>query len=96
MTNMQKRIIQIIAICLGFSQGIYAATEPSSLSDCPGVILCTSGDNSKRTLTAYEEDQRAYQCYSRFGDTQMSKIAGQAMTNCQTMYGSINPTIRKK
>ena len=49
----------------------------------------------KRTLTAYTEDQKAYQCYSRAGDTEMSKIAGKAMTLCQTMYGSINPTIRK-
>ena len=93
---MKSKIVQIIGLCLGLCQGIYSATnEPTNLADCPGVILCTSGDNSKRTLTAYEEDQRAYQCYSKFGDTQMRKIAGQAMTSCQTMYGSINPTIRK-
>lgn len=92
---MQKKIIQLICLSIGFSQSINAANPTTSPSECPGVILCHTGDNSKKTLTAYTEDQNAYQCYSRSGDTEMSKVAGKAMTLCQTMYGSINPTIRK-
>jgi len=78
------------------SQNIIADVSTKSASDCPGVIICHSGDKSKQTLNAYLEDQKAYECYRKFGDTEMSKIAGSAMTQCQTMYGSINPTIRKK
>ena len=55
-----------------------------------------TSDNSKQTYTAYEQNQKAYQCYYKFGDANMTKIAGSEMIRCQTMYGSINPTIREK
>ncbi|HLX54390.1 MAG TPA: hypothetical protein VKR58_10635 [Aquella sp.] len=93
---MKKRIL---FICLLVSANYYinaANNNISTVSDCPGVIICHSGDKSKQTLNAYLEDQKAYECYRKFGDTEMSKIAGKAMTQCQTMYGSINPIIRKK
>lgn len=88
---MQKKIIQIIYLSVSFSQNIYAANPEV----CPDIILCRTGDNSKQTYTAYEQDQKAYQCYHKSGDSNMAKIAGNEMTRCQTMYGSINPTIRK-
>lgn len=91
---MQKRIFQFIYFSLCFSQSIYAAGH-ETINSCPDVILCRTGDNSKQTYTAYEQNQKAYQCYYKFGDASMAKIAGNEMVRCQTMYGSINPTFRK-
>lgn len=94
---MPNKIIQIIFISIVLSQNTHAGnSNVISAADCPGVIICKSSDNSKQTLTAYEEDQKAYQCYLKLGDTEMRKIASSAMTLCQTMYGSINPSIRSK
>jgi|GEM_PF-3985392 len=92
---MQKRIIQIICLTIGFSQNTIATVSTTSVSECPGVILCHSGDTSKQTRTASEEDEKASQCYFNAGDREMGNIASNAMIRCKTMYGSINPTIRK-
>jgi hypothetical protein len=95
MTIMKKRIIQIICLSACFNQSNLATASTANISECQDVIICHSGDKSKQVLNAYLENQKAYECYRKFGDTEMSKIAGNAMTQCQTMYGSINPTIRK-
>lgn len=73
-----------------------AIAETNQANTCQAVILCKSGDTSKQTYTAYLENQKAYTCYYKSGDTAMAKIAGEAMTTCQTMYGSINPILRKE
>lgn len=83
-----------MCLALSFSQTIYAAAS-ESINSCPDVIICRMGDNSKQTYTAYEQNQKAYQCYFKYGDASMAKLAGNEMTRCQTMYGSINPIIRK-
>lgn len=72
-----------------------AESTTTYVSVCPEVIVCGTGDTSKQTYAAYLNNQKAYQCYYKYGDNEMSKIAGNAMTRCQTMYGTLNPTIRK-
>ncbi len=93
---MQKKIVQIMYLFTCFYPHTYAIeSEATQINSCPEIILCKSSDNSKQTHIAYTQDQKSYQCYYKFGDVDMAKIAGKAMTLCQTMYGSINPTTRK-
>ncbi|MCE3268347.1 MAG: hypothetical protein K0R49_599 [Burkholderiales bacterium] len=90
-----KKFIIFICFVAGFSQNTNADdSKITSVTNCPGVIICRNNDNSKQAATAYEENQKTYQCYSKFGDTQMRDIAAKAMTECQVINSSINPVIR--
>lgn len=63
-------------------------------SECPSVVVCGTSDTSKQVAIAIKQNQKANSCYIRVGDTEMSKISGEATTRCQTMMGSINPIVR--
>jgi hypothetical protein len=95
---MQKKIslIILISVLLVNIADAAAPKSPNDSSYCHGVIACGTGDSAKQTAAASIYNQEAYECYYKTGDLEMAKIASNATTRCQTMYGSLNPTIRKQ
>lgn len=93
---MHRKTFVVIFMSIGLVLNASAlqASAPNIINSCNDVLACGTGDNSKQLMSAYQNNQKAYECYNKSGDTEMAKIASFSMTRCLTMYGSINPTIR--
>lgn len=65
-------------------------------SECPSVVICGTADGAKQIIKAITHNRQANTCYTKNGDSEMANFSAAETTRCQTMLGSITPTIKNK